>query len=285
MVVKIEEPRKDQADLSDWHKILSRTTFQGGGFIVFDYSNKQNSNIPQILAGSRFEFNSAFYRLEQNETILNWSGISNGWCYAYLRLRNDGNAEFYWSNNKPVFNVAKGGWFHSSNNERAIMFCYKLSDTTCRNKAKMSSIDNVDAVYPVGAIFEHTWDMNPQNWMLDTIWERFGDGKVLVGVSTETEFNSVEKTGGSKTQALTTANLPSHSHSHSHDIKRVRTISGSGNSGQGIGLDTVTTGMSGQAENYYESGYTKSDATSAGSGTAHNNLQPYITVYRYKRTA
>lgn len=87
-------------------------------------------------------------------------------------------------------------------------------------------------VYPVGSIYMSTNNTNPAN-LFGGSWVAWGSGKVPVGVNTsETEFNTVEKTGGSKTSsvsisgntgstavsgsvggtALTIAQMPHHTH-------------------------------------------------------------------------
>ena len=101
-------------------------------------------------------------------------------------------------------------------------------------------------------------------------WERFGDGRVLVGVSeTESEFNTVSKTGGSKTHTLTINEMPVHSHPQ-------YVSANSGN--QATRRDYSSDGSS----SLYPQG---NNTGNSGGGQAHNNLQPYITVYRWRRTA
>ncbi|WP_425227982.1 phage baseplate protein, partial [Streptococcus agalactiae] len=59
---------------------------------------------------------------------------------------------------------------------------------------------------------ESTSSTSPATIMGGT-WERFGNGRVLVGVSeNESEFKSVNKSGGSKTHTLTVDEMSSHSH-------------------------------------------------------------------------
>lgn len=101
-------------------------------------------------------------------------------------------------------------------------------------------------------------------------WQRFGQGKVLVGVSeSETEFNVVNKTGGAKTHTLTVDEIPSHSHG-----QHVTANDG----GTSIRRDWSSDGRGG----IYDQGvHTKA----TGGGQAHNNLQPYVTVYMWQRTA
>jgi len=56
-----------------------------------------------------------------------------------------------------------------------------------------------DLIYPVGSIYMSVNSTNP-SVMFGGTWESWGSGKVPVGVNTEeTEFNTVEKTGGEKT--------------------------------------------------------------------------------------
>lgn len=59
------------------------------------------------------------------------------------------------------------------------------------------------AAHPIGSIYMSVDNINPGNIFGGT-WVAWGTGKVPVGVdTTQTEFNSVEKTGGSKTASTT----------------------------------------------------------------------------------
>lgn len=58
---------------------------------------------------------------------------------------------------------------------------------------------SLELVYPIGSIYMSVNNTNPSTW-LGGEWEEWGTGKVPVGVDiNDTEFNEVEKTGGSKT--------------------------------------------------------------------------------------
>jgi microcystin-dependent protein len=85
-------------------------------------------------------------------------------------------------------------------------------------------------------------------------------GKIPVGKSTETEFNTLGKTGGEKTHQLTVEELAAHTHS----IQAY--APGGGGNPQGI-----------QAVSTPYVSYVGSTG-SIGSDTPHNNLQPYITL-------
>jgi microcystin-dependent protein len=111
---------------------------------------------------------------------------------------------------------------------------------------------------------------------------------MLVGYdSGDTDFDTLEETGGAKTVTLTEAQMPAHTHSvtdpgHTHLTQRYPTATG-GSSGF-----TIDTSMSGTlADNTLptKSGTTGISVGSTGSGEAHNNLPPYFTCRMWKRTA
>ena len=74
------------------------------------------------------------------------------------------------------------------------------------------------AAWPVGSIFISAVATNPADLLGGGTWEAFGTGRVLVGIDAgQTEFDTLLETGGSKTQTLVEANLPSHTHAIDHD--------------------------------------------------------------------
>lgn len=127
-------------------------------------------------------------------------------------------------------------------------------------------------IYPVGSIYINaTSSTNPGTLLGFGTWVVFGAGRVLVGIdSGDTDFDTSEETGGSKTHTLTTAEMPTHSHSPSSGGFSFLVQGGAGAFGLSTGASAITT--NGTTDN-------------AGSGNAHNNVQPYIVVYMWKRTA
>ena len=98
-------------------------------------------------------------------------------------------------------------------------------------------------------------------------------GRVPVGKSADTEFDTLGETGGEKTHALTEAELASHGHTLS-----VLTGSGAGSYG---GMTTVGYNAAFNASTFPvvpKTGGNNYGIDATGSGTAHNNLQPYITI-------
>lgn len=123
-------------------------------------------------------------------------------------------------------------------------------------------------IYPIGSIYMSVTNTSPASFLGGT-WAVWGAGRVPVGVdSSQTEFNAVQKTGGAKTHTLTVAQLPS----HTHNMNGAATAIANSNNDLVMGAGNPPTGNVGKT-------------TATGSGEAHNNLQPYITCYMWRRTA
>jgi len=141
----------------------------------------------------------------------------------------------------------------------------------------------LQAVYPVGSIYISTTATNPATTFGFGTWEAFGAGRVLVGQDTgDAPFDTLEETGGSK-DAIVVA----HTHNvtdagHSHNI----TSSAIG-AGGGSGEFTGTNGSPGGAtlSNRVKPATTGISIDSAGSSGTNANLQPYVVVKMWKRTA
>lgn len=127
--------------------------------------------------------------------------------------------------------------------------------------------------HPIGSIEINVSGTNPETYLGGT-WEVFGSGRVLIGVGTGTDtnntsqtFSSAEVTGGEYTHKLTVAEMPSHSHGI-YGAKSGNTwpISNAGNDWQ---LTTKSWNIN--------------MLTNTGGNQAHNNIQPYITAYFWKR--
>ena len=142
----------------------------------------------------------------------------------------------------------------------------------------------INAIYPVGSIYTNvSVATNPATLFGFGTWESFGSGRVLVGVdSGDTAFDTLGETGGSKDAVVV-----SHTHTatvtdpgHSHVLSGVNATSSAGPLG--------ATGFNGSDDRNPTSSATTditvSNSTTGSSGT-NANLQPYITVYMWKRTA
>lgn len=136
-------------------------------------------------------------------------------------------------------------------------------------------IDEINAIraalYPVGSIYTNaSSSTNPGTLLGFGTWVAFGTGRVLVGIDAgQTEFDTIGETGGAKTHTLIEQELPPHSH-----VQKRSTAGGGSTTDFEVASNRNTT-------------YTNapSSTATAGSGWAHNNLQPYVVVYMWQRTA
>ena len=147
-----------------------------------------------------------------------------------------------------------------------------LSDLGLISQAMVEAM--ILSSHPVGSILMSAVNTNPSTYIGGT-WVAWGSGRVPVGVDTsQTEFDTVEETGGEKTHTLTVSEMPDHSHYFTSNHEYVPNV---------IGNASVQGGDSYPDLVRSNGGMTGTDGT--GGDQPHNNLQPYITCYMWKRTA
>lgn len=141
-----------------------------------------------------------------------------------------------------------------------------------------------ELLYPVGSLYYNaTDDTNPGTLLGFGTWTAFGAGRVPVGYNSgDSDFNAGEKTGGAKTVTLSTSHEASKVMRMGHIAYADDAYSGSGftsisKQGLGSGSYHEASGGTGNARNRWNFSW--------GSGSAHSNVQPYITVFMWKRTA
>ena len=137
----------------------------------------------------------------------------------------------------------------------------------------------LDNVYPVGSIYMSVNSTNPKNLFGGT-WEQI-QGKFLFGMNSSYPAGS---TGGEITHKLTWNEMPGHYHEGLYysyqDTENLITLNA------GSASYHIPWGSSDYAGDYGAGTGEKELITgSAGSGAAHNNMPPYLSVYIWKRTA
>ncbi|WP_270431923.1 phage tail spike protein [Anaerostipes hominis (ex Lee et al. 2021)] len=200
----------------------------------------------------------------------------------------------------------------------AVNTANNAANTAEQVKVEMDAVTN--KLWPVGSIYISVNNANPASFFGGS-WTAFATGRTIVGVDTsQGEFNAVEKSGGHKELQSHAHGLNNHVHSlnnHTHSVpNHVHTMQGAGNHFHYLGINksAVQKGTSYNKPNNFESGSTSyksnttgnhahtmnssgtcttggnsgntggnsGNTTSAGGGNA-GNLQPYITVYMWKR--
>lgn len=197
----------------------------------------------------------------------------------------------------------------------AVNTANNAANTAEQVKVEMDAITN--KIWPVNSIYINTVNVNPSTF-LGGVWVPFATGKTIVGVDTgQTEFNTPEKSGGHKELQSHAHGLNGHNHSvnitsggqsasHNHTTGNssykywpVATGIPEADSGD-VGGNTykypripsgatwgkiTNTGNQSSDHSHYVSGSTggnSGNTTSTGGGNS-GNLQPYITVYMWKR--
>ena len=158
----------------------------------------------------------------------------------------------------------------------------QLNDITTLDQIK-------DALNPVGSIFTTVTNYADSAAVVaamgGTTWVRFGTGRALVGYdASDSNFDTVEETGGSKN-----AVVGSHTHTatvadsgHNHTI--TATISSYGPRGGAGGEYWGAQPTANAPTSSSFTGISVSNSTE-GVSVTNANLQPYITVFMWKRTA
>jgi len=162
-----------------------------------------------------------------------------------------------------------------------------------------AAVSNLSAsIYPVGSIYINAGvTTNPATLLGFGTWVAFGAGRVLVGLNTaDSAFDALQETGGSKDATVVTHQHTGLSYannvSHTHTFQLGRDFGANKPEGTGFGFgpygltqantgatDPVTTGfdLTGHQHEFI--------TNNTGTNGTNANLQPYITVAMWLRTA
>jgi hypothetical protein len=218
--------------------------------IAVNWSGKDalsDSDAAKVISGS--DFNTEFTTVR---TAVNSKADLNG----------DSSEDFAMNNGTAATQSA------SDNSTKIATTAYVTTAVAAVDKAVING-----HAYPVGSIYTSVVATNPATLLGVGTWTAFGEGKVMVGIdSSDTDFDTVLETGGSKTDShtLTVAEIPS----HDHDLYT-----------RGSGADSITSVSAAT-----QAGPINTDTNSVrpvGGGGAHTHdiVQPYIVVYMWRRTA
>ena len=175
----------------------------------------------------------------------------------------------------------------------------------------------IDTLYPVGALYVSTLATNPATLLGRGTWAAFGAGRTLVGFNAaDTDFDAAEETGGAKTRAISAhsgaavADHANHTHTYTQVVDHVHTLAtgttATGNFAQVIGTVDTSSGGTGATPTQTALGTRSGNPVGSAGATgttagpsatlthavtqpaAHTDIsvvQPYITVFFWKRTA
>ena len=142
------------------------------------------------------------------------------------------------------------------------------------------SINIVDMIYPIGSIYMSVNNMNPEN-LFGGLWERIGQGRTIVGEGTWTDSNNETKTfsngatGGEYSHTLTRNEIPKHYHPY--------TTAPHGWAERDTSASQIISPSSGSSKSVKKN--TDYQYTDGDTDKPHNNIQPYLVVYMWKRVS
>jgi len=161
--------------------------------------------------------------------------------------------------------------------------------------------DALAAMYPVGSVYINANTLtNPGTLLGFGTWVSFGAGRVMVGIdAADTSFDTAGETGGSKDAIVVSHNHTLTDPGHRHFTTLDGTVGTSATFESQIGkteYSTVNGGYEsafarGTADTTQANASTSSTSTTgitidaAGTSGTNANLQPYVVVYMWKRTA
>ena len=149
-----------------------------------------------------------------------------------------------------------------------------------------------EAIFPIGRGFIDFTDTDYSNYLGFT-WERELVGLTPVGLNTaDSDFDTIGKTGGEKTHALTVSEMPSHSHTntvsnsgaHTHNTWGTYQIAHASGSVRSTVTGSADEGRSNPTDLNGNHVHTIT-INDTGGGQAHNNMPPYKVVAYWKRIA
>lgn len=159
----------------------------------------------------------------------------------------------------------------NSINQKLTQETTALSNKINKNTSDITSINRTideywNTIYPVGSIYVSTSGTFNPNTAWGGTWVKTAKGRCLIGANDTYPLGS---TGGETTHTLTVAEMPSHKHNTNDWVL-------------GGGGTNAEIQMGGK---YYAHWYGNDIISNTGGGQAHNNMQPYLAVYIWERTA
>lgn len=195
---------------------------------------------------------------------------------------------------KCIVEIDTAGDFNSSDWQK-----YSINQMINEAKEEIEDINNnfLNKVYPIGSLYISINNTDPSTTIGGT-WERL---KKVFPFAADDEDYQLGDTGGTETNTLTVANLPSHNHNvpsmsgttsgsgaHDHSIPGTSAY----NDGSGVYVETWASksqdrdGRTNSVGNHTHNFTTpQTDTSSTGQGNEFNNMPPFMAMYMWIRTA
>ena len=206
-----------------------------------------------------------------------------------ININNKGKSQIFmeWKDDDNAAGAPGGIWYRECRDNQNVW----------SNWAKIAYLtdctDTLKKVYPVGSIYMSTVSTNPATLFGFGTWEAMPAGRVLLaqGKSSWGTTYNAGSTGGEATHQLTVGELPAHNHTastnttgnHTHQFQL---YGPNGNTNMNFPSDFDTNYARNKGTTLSAGNHSHTiNINNTGSSQSHNNMQPYLAVYMWKRTA
>ena len=178
----------------------------------------------------------------------------------------------------------------------------QILELNTRITSMQNQIDNIkreviNEIYPVGSIYMSTEDDTVEKVQskFGGTWEKYSQGRTLIGEGTGTDSNGLIQTftngsmGGEYTHTLNISEMPSHTHTQNPHFHRVGFDNGKTRIGLNAGVAQPDISMYignygfGARVNTMITDAVTATNNNTGGNSPHNNIEPYIVTYMYRR--
>ena len=173
----------------------------------------------------------------------------------------------------------------------------KTTITSMQNQIENIKGEVINEIYPVGSIYMSTEDDTVEKVQdkFGGTWEKYSQGRTLIGEGTGTDSNGLIQTftngsmGGEYTHTLNISEMPSHTHTQNPHFHRVGFDNGKTRIGLNAGVAEPDISMYignygfGARVNTMITDAVTATNNNTGGNSPHNNIEPYIVTYMYRR--
>ena len=173
----------------------------------------------------------------------------------------------------------------------------KTTITGMQNQIDNIKGEVINEIYPVGSIYMSTEDDTVEKVQskFGGTWEKYSQGRTLIGEGTGTDSNGLIQTftngsmGGEYTHTLNISEMPSHTHTQNPHFHRVGFDNGKTRIGLNAGVAQPDISMYignygfGARVNTMITDAVTATNNNTGGNSPHNNIEPYIVTYMYRR--
>lgn len=258
--------------------------FEGENYIYTNYSNiSLEIEYPKDTEFNRHYLSSSLYYIHRENADGDFSLDDIYFKDAFTEVEDGIDLSVRHINAKCISSVNNNFYLDADGN-------LTVKTITASNQEITPTLSDIfSAIYPVGSIYMSVNNTDPEK-LFGGKWQSWGAGRCPVGVDTsQSEFSTIEKTGGENTHKLTASEMPAHNHTvssgnHTHTYTGyINVTATTATTYQCIAHKRYTADGTNTPASMNSSGAHSHTVSNTGSGNAHNNLQPYITCYMWKR--